>query len=701
MSATNDSVPAGQAGGLLVVGNPLGRLDGRLQVAADHRLLHGGDAGQVLVHVLGDIDAPGAAASAGFACSAGGCWPPPHPSAMDNGKNEEARASGNEYVGSYATSAGTRPFFLAWPPAVNGVRSPFGELSPTAWTPRLRAVPVDMLHARPRPQHPRRLRVPPFRGLLHGRLAHSGRRRRLRTPSGRTAFCPAPALEHAGQLPEGAAAVLTPLADGACPAFDRAGGNLCAVQRRLGHERPACGVPALPPRDAARAGCVRVTLSHFCPTAAWMLFRPDVARLDIVADAAGIADRREHEGFDARHTIPPLLRPGVATDAGDVPAPGSGISSARWTPDGLTAEDALARGRTRRGGAPRVDAGPDHARRPCRARHCRGRRADGPGRRGWHMPTARRSRLFRRRPLRCPRTRAARVRRTAPRPRTARGSSPRWARLPRPSALPGCAAFGAWSAYLGEGLRTQVAMLAVALAAVRVEAAREAAAHARPLDEPLLHAAIRSADLLLHHLSDTAVLVEASAPVEQGPAPGIPGCPRAGGGRMTRPAPSPSGSSARRPRRVRREPGGPAGARPRRHRRRPARARLALSRSMSSCPPSADDVERTVRASSAAHDASWWPEATARCTGPCAAWTGRRRRWVSSRWAPATTSRGGAAFPWRRRADAPDPGRPHAPSRPGPCQRARLLHRRPDRCRVRHRADGGQAHQRRVRARGA
>jgi len=78
-------------------------------------------------------------------------------------------------------------------------------------------------------------------------------------------------------------------------------------------------------------------------------------------------------------------------------------------------------------------------------------------------------------------------------------------------------AFGAWSAYLGEGLRTQVAMLAISLAAVRVEAARETALASRPLDEPLLHTAIRSADLLLHHLSDTAVLVRSLAGVERGP----------------------------------------------------------------------------------------------------------------------------------------------------------------------------------------
>jgi len=42
-------------------------------------------------------------------------------------------------------------------------------------------------------------------------------------------------------------------------------------------------------------------------------------------------------------------------------------------------------------------------------------------------------------------------------------------------------------------------MLAVALAVVRIEAVRETTRASRPLDEPLLHAAIRSADLMLCH----------------------------------------------------------------------------------------------------------------------------------------------------------------------------------------------------------
>jgi xylose isomerase len=60
-----------------------------------------------------------------------------------------------------------------------------------------------------------------------------------------------------------------------------------------------------------------------------------------------------------------------------------------------------------------------------------------------------------------------------------------------------------------------MAALAVALAVVRVEAARHAAALSRPLDIPLLHAAIRSADLLLQHLSNLDTLVRSLSAVEQ------------------------------------------------------------------------------------------------------------------------------------------------------------------------------------------
>jgi hypothetical protein len=324
-------------------------------------------------------------------------------------------------------------------------------------------------------------------------------------------------LSAAGRLPEGAAAVLVPLPGGACPAFDRAGGSLCRVQKRLGHG----GLPApcrhFPRVALLESDATRVTLSHFCPTAAWTLFRSDLPRLDIVADAAGIADRGEHDGFDARHTIPPFLRPGVAMDA---------ETCRRWErytigaldADGLSPEDAL-------GGIARATeairgwtAGPipleDHAARATAAAACEGRPASR-----WLMPLTNALRLYS--------GAAASVPQDLKRPDAPDGLaeadlawvSRHWAAHSRPVRRYLAAhAFAAWSAYVAEGLRTQVAMLAVALAVVRVEAARETSLASRPLDEALLHAAIRSADLLLCHLSDTAVLVASLGLVERAPA---------------------------------------------------------------------------------------------------------------------------------------------------------------------------------------
>src|SRR5262249_8884552 len=56
-----------------------------------------------------------------------------------------------------------------------------------------------------------------------------------------------------------------------------------------------------------------ISLSHFCPTAAALLFEPsgDVA---IVDAPAALADIRALDGLDARREWPPLLRPGVLMD---------------------------------------------------------------------------------------------------------------------------------------------------------------------------------------------------------------------------------------------------------------------------------------------------------------------------------------------------------------------------------------------------
>jgi hypothetical protein len=62
-------------------------------------------------------------------------------------------------------------------------------------------------------------------------------------------------------------------------------------------------------------------------------------------------------------------------------------------------------------------------------------------------------------------------------------------------------AFASWTAYQGRGLLSIVRGLQVALALVRVEAARECRNAAGPLDRERLLAAIRQADFILNHLA--------------------------------------------------------------------------------------------------------------------------------------------------------------------------------------------------------
>jgi hypothetical protein len=87
----------------------------------------------------------------------------------------------------------------------------------------------------------------------------------------------------------------------------------CAIHRQLGVAlKPAScrhfpRVALLDPRG------VSITLSHYCPTAASMLFRTDVP-LAITGAPPAFARDDEYEGLDARDVLPPLLRPGMLWD---------------------------------------------------------------------------------------------------------------------------------------------------------------------------------------------------------------------------------------------------------------------------------------------------------------------------------------------------------------------------------------------------
>jgi Fe-S-cluster containining protein len=100
--------------------------------------------------------------------------------------------------------------------------------------------------------------------------------------------------------------------DGACVFLDEAT-RLCTVHR-------AAGQSALPltcrmfPRIARHDPIgTRLSLSHYCPTAAGLLFT-DTAPLRIVTAPDALIDVGPLDGLDARAELPPLLRPDVLMD---------------------------------------------------------------------------------------------------------------------------------------------------------------------------------------------------------------------------------------------------------------------------------------------------------------------------------------------------------------------------------------------------
>ena len=76
-------------------------------------------------------------------------------------------------------------------------------------------------------------------------------------------------------------------------------------------------------------------------------------------------------------------------------------------------------------------------------------------------------------------------------------------------------AFASWTAYQGRGVLTIVRGLEAALALVRVEAARQCRDRNRPLDAELMREAIRGADFLLNHLAGGDELAEGWSKAEE------------------------------------------------------------------------------------------------------------------------------------------------------------------------------------------
>jgi Fe-S-cluster containining protein len=329
-----------------------------------------------------------------------------------------------------------------------------------------------------------------------------------------------PCVVSGPDLPAGAAAILRRTAAGDCVFFDREGGRLCAIQRAAGHASLPSACRHFPRVLLADDDAVSVAFSHVCPTAAGMLIDGD--DLAIVEERRALGPEPEAEGFDARGTVPPFVRPGVVFDRAswrawetflveacnrnEAPEAvlariASGAEALRaWTPakggmadfaarvfarameeDGIAFREATVWGDVARLCERVADCVRPGLPRPAMAEPCE--RGDGES--AWRAGA-----------------------RAARRYLAAR-------------------AFAAWSAYLGDGLRTQVAVLAATLAVLRAEVERaaseadtkwsEAGASWRPASagrhlrpgasqsDVWLRAVSNADRLLVHHVDDAAL----------------------------------------------------------------------------------------------------------------------------------------------------------------------------------------------------
>ena len=238
------------------------------------------------------------------------------------------------------------------------------------------------------------------------------------------------------------------LPSGDCAFFEADAGRLCRIHRRGGAALLPSVCRHFPRVVVKDARGTSVTLSHFCPTAASLLFSP--LPLAIVEAPSSLALDGKLEGLDATNVLPPLLAPEVLTDWEGYSA-WETEAVALFGIDGLQPEDAV-----------------DWLRRAT-ATAC-----------AW-------------RPGRDSLTSAVR-RAFAGSPYVAANRGPRWGSFARTvNRFLAAHAFASWAAYEATGLSAIPIAVADALDVLTGEL------HDRELTKPTLTDAIRAADLRLRH----------------------------------------------------------------------------------------------------------------------------------------------------------------------------------------------------------
>ncbi|HET7220153.1 MAG TPA: hypothetical protein VFJ02_18990 [Vicinamibacterales bacterium] len=307
-----------------------------------------------------------------------------------------------------------------------------------------------------------------------------------------------------GRMPDGAAAMLALRANGGCVFFERERGRLCRVHRELGPASLPMACRQFPRVALHDARGVLISLSHYCPTAAGLLIDPPP--LTIVAAPSPLALSGDVEGLDARDALPPLLTPEMLTDIEGYDAwERRAIAMLARDIDPGTALHAIAR-TTQRIQSWRPGCGSLAAEVHRQfdvasiSEHEEDEGADG--------------------------ARVTAVLASVPAGLTAPEAYPDvaagWRRLHLPPevqrvlrAYLAARLFGNWIAYYGRGLHVVVEYLRAAHALVKMEAVRRhaltAAASTASAVSPweIATEAIRSADLLLVHLSDPKTLARA------------------------------------------------------------------------------------------------------------------------------------------------------------------------------------------------
>ena len=342
------------------------------------------------------------------------------------------------------------------------------------------------------------IELPVYRGLSEA-LA-SGRLRTAAGTEGLSAFILGP------DLPDDTAAMLERTADGHCVFLERSS-RLCVVHRDLGETALAATCRHFPRVAVHDPRGTFVALSHFCPTAASMLFRDDVPIA--IAEAPAAFPPADYEGLAiTADDLPPLLHPHMLMDL-----EGYGAWEAHMVrrcvdvtrlPESILAtlrRDAEVLGRWRPGTLTLADAV-----------------SSLPADFVAASPTATLDislRFFEEAMTAVPEEFRPEPDEQNLEAAFVRYVRPEWGRFHAPvNRYIAAKCFASWTAYQGRGIATVVRGVEAAVALLRVEAARQCRDARRLIEADRLLQSFRRADFILNHLAVGEDLAETWSRVE-------------------------------------------------------------------------------------------------------------------------------------------------------------------------------------------